>query len=185
MSIIWSRCVLKATDLSFFKKKLLFKGYYLSLWNNAREESYGNRVHLLLTTTVLMKHTASAEETEELCVPMTKSAQKFLLYRKWSARGQIHDVSCRWRFGEIISLLSWLQKKKNKAFGLMQGLNNRKFHAWNRALGTTQRNGMGGGAGRGGLGWGTHVHPWLIHDNVWQKPPRYCKVISLQLKKVN
>ena len=23
----------------------------------------------------------------------------------------------------------------------------------------------------GGLAWGTHVHPWLIHVNVWQKPP--------------
>ena len=34
----------------------------------------------------------------------------------------------------------------------------------------------------GGLGWGTHVHPWLIHVNVWQKPLQYCKVISLQLK---
>ena len=36
--------------------------------------------------------------------------------------------------------------------------------------------------GEGGLGWGTHVHPWLIHVNVWQNPPQYCKVISLQLK---
>ena len=34
----------------------------------------------------------------------------------------------------------------------------------------------------GGSGWGTHVHPWLIHVNVWQKPPQYCKVISLQFK---
>ena len=25
-------------------------------------------------------------------------------------------------------------------------------------------------------------HPWLIHANVWQNPPQYCKVISLQLK---
>ena len=33
-----------------------------------------------------------------------------------------------------------------------------------------------------GSGWGTHVHPWLIHVNVWQNPPQYCKVISLQLK---
>ena len=24
---------------------------------------------------------------------------------------------------------------------------------------------------------------WLFHMNVWQKPPQYCKVISLQLKK--
>ena len=28
----------------------------------------------------------------------------------------------------------------------------------------------------------THVHPWLIHVDVWQKSPQYCKVISLQLK---
>ena len=31
-----------------------------------------------------------------------------------------------------------------------------------------------------GMGWGTHVNPWLIHVNVWQKPLQYCKVISLQ-----
>ena len=36
--------------------------------------------------------------------------------------------------------------------------------------------------GEGGSKWGTHVHPWLIHVNVWQKPPQYCKLISLQLK---
>ena len=38
----------------------------------------------------------------------------------------------------------------------------------------------------GGSGWGTHVNPWLIHVNVWQKNPlQYCKVISLQLIKIN
>ena len=37
--------------------------------------------------------------------------------------------------------------------------------------------------GEGGSGWGTRVHPWLIHVSVWQKPLQYCKVISLQLKK--
>ena len=36
-----------------------------------------------------------------------------------------------------------------------------------------------------GLGWGIHVNPWLIHVNVWQKPLQYCKVISLQLIKIN
>ena len=35
--------------------------------------------------------------------------------------------------------------------------------------------------GEGGSGWGTHAHPWLIHVNLWQEPPQYCKVISLQL----
>ena len=37
----------------------------------------------------------------------------------------------------------------------------------------------------GGSGWGTHVNPWLIQVNVWQKPLQYCKVISLQLIKIN
>ena len=32
-----------------------------------------------------------------------------------------------------------------------------------------------------GSGWGTHVHLWQIHVNVWQNL-QYCKVISLQLK---
>ena len=40
----------------------------------------------------------------------------------------------------------------------------------------------GEGGGRGVQDGGTHVHPWLIHVNVWQKPLQYCKVISLQLK---
>ena len=37
----------------------------------------------------------------------------------------------------------------------------------------------------GGLGWGIHVNPWLIHIIVWQKPLQYCKVISLQLITIN
>ena len=46
--------------------------------------------------------------------------------------------------------------------------------------------GMGwGGKWERGSGWGTHVNPWLIHVNVWQKPLQYCKVISLQLIKIN
>ena len=46
--------------------------------------------------------------------------------------------------------------------------------------------GMGwGGRWEGGSGWGTHVNPRLIHVNVWQKPLQYCKVISLQLIKIN
>ena len=34
------------------------------------------------------------------------------------------------------------------------------------------------GSGRGVQDGGTHVHSWLIHVDVWQKPPQYCKVIS-------
>ena len=52
------------------------------------------------------------------------------------------------------------------------------------ALGRPRRMGWGGRRW-GGSGWGTHVNPWLIHVNVWQKPLQYCKVISLQLIKIN
>ena len=46
---------------------------------------------------------------------------------------------------------------------------------------------MDGWGGRwvGCSGSGTHVNPWLIHVNVWQKPLQYCKVISFQLIKIN
>ena len=50
--------------------------------------------------------------------------------------------------------------------------------------GTTQWDGMGregGGRWEGGSGWGTRVHLWLIHVNLWQIPLQYFKVISLQL----
>ena len=72
------------------------------------------------------------------------------------------------------------------------------YHTWNRSpvqvrcmrqgtpgwcTGMTLRDGVGKEVERGS-GWGTHVHPWLIHVNVWQKPLQYCKVISLQLNKL-
>ena len=50
--------------------------------------------------------------------------------------------------------------------------------------GKTQKDGMGREV-VGGIRWGTHVNPKLIHVNVWQKPLQYCKVISLQLIKIN
>ena len=61
-----------------------------------------------------------------------------------------------------------------------------RFDAWDRVLKAGALRwpwGMGwGGREEVGSGWGTHVHPWLIHVKVWQKPLQYCKVISLQLK---
>ena len=47
--------------------------------------------------------------------------------------------------------------------------------------GTTQKDGVVREGGRVEDG-GTQVHPWLIHVDVWQKPPQYCKEIILQLK---
>ena len=29
---------------------------------------------------------------------------------------------------------------------------------------------------------GTNIYLWLIHDDVWQKPTQFCKVIIFQLK---
>ena len=52
------------------------------------------------------------------------------------------------------------------------------------ALGRPRGMGWGGRQERG-LGWGTHVNPWLIHVNVWQKPLQYCKVIGFLLIKIN
>ena len=43
------------------------------------------------------------------------------------------------------------------------------------ALGRPRGMGWGGRQERGS-GWGTHVNPWRIHVNVWQKPLQYCKV---------
>ena len=61
-----------------------------------------------------------------------------------------------------------------------------KFDPWSRALkagALGQPRGVGRGGRREGVqDGGTHVHPWLVHVDVWQKPPQHCKVISLQLK---
>ena len=47
-----------------------------------------------------------------------------------------------------------------------------RFDAWDRVLGAGALGwprGMGlGGRWERGSGWGTHVHPWLIHVSVWQ-----------------
>ena len=52
-----------------------------------------------------------------------------------------------------------------------------KLVLWNN------QEGWGGeGDGRVIQGVGTHVHPWLIYADVWQKPPQYCKAIRFQLK---
>ena len=51
-------------------------------------------------------------------------------------------------------------------------------------IGMTRWDGMGREVEEGS-GWGTHVDPWLIYVNVWQKPIQYCKVISLQLILIN
>ena len=47
-----------------------------------------------------------------------------------------------------------------------------------------RRDGMGREEG-GGIRMGNTCNPWLIHVNVWQNALQHCKVISLQLIKIN
>ena len=63
--------------------------------------------------------------------------------------------------------------------------NHQPMDAWDKCSGLVHWEDPEGWDGEGGSGWGTHVNPWLIHVNVWQKPLQYCKVISLQLIKIN
>jgi len=65
-----------------------------------------------------------------------------------------------------------------------------KFNTWSRALKAGGAVGQPreiewGGPWEGVHDEGTHVHLWLIHDYVWQKPSQYCKAIILQLKLIN
>ena len=63
---------------------------------------------------------------------------------------------------------------------LMHEAGHSKPELWDNPKGWGEEGG-GGGVQDGG----THVHLWLIHVNVWQKPPQHCKAISLQLKLKN
>ena len=36
----------------------------------------------------------------------------------------------------------------------------------------------GEGGGGGGSGWGTHVHPWQIHADVWQNQYNIVKYLA-------
>ena len=50
------------------------------------------------------------------------------------------------------------------------------------ALGRPRGMGQRGRQERG-LGWGTHINPWLIHINVWQKPLQKKKHKKTQCRK--
>ena len=76
-------------------------------------------------------------------------------------------------WGNVMETCIISYKKRIARPGLIQDL-------WGWCTGMTLRDGMRSEVG-GRSQWGTHVHPWLIHVNVRQKPPQYCKVISLQL----
>ena len=114
------------------------------------------------------------------------------------------------RFRKTVTMTLYVRQQKRhrykeQTFGLWEkvrvgwfertALKHVYYHMWNRwpgqvqcmkqgtqsqCTGTTQRDGMGREVG-GGFRKGPHVHLGLIHVNVWQKLPQYCKVISLQI----
>ena len=80
------------------------------------------------------------------------------------------------------NVTSWLNFNLNSSMGLAVT----ESTAGDHPKGDSQPSGLGWrGRWEGGSGWGIHVYPRLIHVNVWQKPLQYCKVISLQLIKIN
>ena len=60
-----------------------------------------------------------------------------------------------------------------------------RLDAWDKCSGLVHWEDPEGWDGEGGGRGDQDVNPWLIHVNVWQKPLQYCKVISLQLIKIN
>ena len=90
----------------------------------------------------------------------------------------VHNTLVTWsmQFGQFLlpPVASWTLLFEKWSYSNARG--------W--CTGKTQRDRVEREVG-GGSGWGIHVNPWLIHVSVWQKPLQYCKVISLQLIKIN
>ena len=100
-----------------------------------------------------------------------------------------------------LQTIVWFQGKEKARMGWSErtALKHVYYQVWNRSpvqVGCMRQvlgagalewpRGMGcGGRWEGGSGWGRRVNPRLIHVNVWQNPLQYCKVISLQLIKIN
>ena len=64
---------------------------------------------------------------------------------------------------KILRVLKYLLSVCGHVLGA--GVASSQDTAW--CTGMTQRDGMGREVG-GGSGWGTRVHPWQIHVDVWQ-----------------
>ena len=95
------------------------------------------------------------------------------------------------KFRKMVTMTLYVRQQKRhrcrkQTFGLCGRRWGWRFDAWDRVLRAGALGwpwGMEWGVRwEGSSGWGTHIHPWLIHVNVWQKPLQYCKVISLHIK---
>ena len=65
-----------------------------------------------------------------------------------------------WENGIETCILSYVKQTASPGSCMIQDA-----RGW--CTGKTQREGIGREVA-GGSGWGTHVHPWWIHVNVWQ-----------------
>ena len=113
------------------------------------------------------------------------------IYPNQKFQGRFPKGDDDWVRSGQLRMTHWKKKKKRMTHEHYQGWNRSPAQAGCmrrvlRAGALGRPRGMGwGGRREGGSGWGTHVNPWLIHVNVWKKPLKYCKVISLQIIKIN
>ena len=66
-----------------------------------------------------------------------------------------------WENGIKTCIISY--KKRIASPGSMQDIGSLGLVHWDDPEGW-----YGEGGGRGGSGWGTHIHPWRMHVDVWQ-----------------
>ena len=72
------------------------------------------------------------------------------------------EVGMIWKNGIETCIISY--KKQIASPGLMQDTGCLGLVHWDDPEGWYRE-----GGGRGDSGWGTHVYPWWIHVDVWQK----------------
>ena len=114
----------------------------------------------------------------QLCNPMDCIASQAPLKIPWDFPGKKTRVGCHW--GLKVEIRRRFLVTRNiyrfpQGWLLWYGMSKKLVlrGAQGRCTGVTPRDGMGREVGQSS-GWGTHVHPCLIHVNVWQKPLHYC-----------
>ena len=158
--------------------------------NDVTNKSLISKIHKQLTQLINRKKKKQQQP------PIKIWAEIYMEFRKMVTM----TLYARQQETQMCTTVFWTLWERERVgwFGKM-ALKHVEYHIWNESpvqvrcmiqyaqgwcTGMTQRDGMGRKVG-GGSGWGTHVHPWLIHVNVWQKPLQCCKVISRQLKQIN